>query len=100
MRRFGHTEWHMAKISVKDHQNALNNPYAHRKRQIGIDDVLNSPVLCWPIKYLDCCPSSDGACAVIFASEERAKRITATPAWVIGMGATSQVSTPGEEDGE
>jgi acetyl-CoA C-acetyltransferase len=100
MRRFSHTEWHMAKISVKDHQNALNNPYAHRKRQIGIDDVLNSPVLCWPIKYLDCCPSSDGACAVIFASEERAKRITATPAWVIGMGATSQVSTPGEEDGE
>jgi len=100
MRRFGHTEWHMARISVKDHQNALNNPYAHRKRQIGIDDVLNSPVLCWPIKYLDCCPSSDGACAVIFASEERAKRITATPAWVIGMGATSHVSTPGEEDGE
>lgn len=95
--RFGYTEWHMAKISVKDYQNALNNPYAHRKREIGIDDVLQSPVLCWPLKLLDCCPSSDGACAVIFASEERAKRITPTPAWIVGTGAATYVTTPGED---
>jgi acetyl-CoA C-acetyltransferase len=100
MQRFGYTERHMAKIAVKDYRNALNNPYAHRKRQIEIDDVLNSPVLCWPLKYLDCCPSSDGACAVIFAAEERAKKIAPIPAWVIGMGDISYVSTPGEEDEE
>jgi len=100
MGRFGYTEWHMAKISVKDHLNALYNPYAHLKLEIGIEDVLNSPVICWPLKLLDCCPRSDGACAVIFASEERAKRITSTPVWVIGTGATTFVSTPGEMDDE
>jgi acetyl-CoA C-acetyltransferase len=100
MPKFGYNEWHMAKIAVKDYHNALNNPYAHRKLDIGIDDVLNSPVLCWPMKYLDCCPSSDGACAVVFASEERAKRTTRTPAWVIGTGANAYVTTPGIEGEE
>lgn len=96
MASFGFNEWHMAKISVKDHLNALNNPYAHIRINIGIEDVLKSPVLCWPLKLLDCCPSSDGACAVIFALEERARRITRTPAWVIGTGASTIVFTPGE----
>jgi acetyl-CoA C-acetyltransferase len=100
MARYGYTERHMAKIAVKDYHNALNNPYAHRKLDIGIDDVLNSPLLCWPMKYLDCCPSSDGACAVVFASEERAKRTTRTPAWVIGTGANAYVTTPGIEGEE
>ncbi len=100
MERFGYTEWHMAKLSVKDHLNALNNPYAHVQIEIGIEDVLNSPVVCWPIKILDCCPRSDGACAAVFASEERARKITPTPAWVIGTGATTCVTTIGEEADE
>ena len=60
--------------------------------------MLNSPVLCWPLKFLDCCPSSEGACAVIFASEEKGKKISRTPAWVIGTGATTYTSTPGEAE--
>ncbi|MBW2143027.1 MAG: thiolase family protein [Deltaproteobacteria bacterium] len=96
MEGYGLSERHMAKISVKDHLNALNNPYAHVRKQVDIDDVLDSMTLIWPIKLFDCCPSSDGACAVIFAAGEEATKITPTPAWVIGTGATSLVSSQGE----
>jgi acetyl-CoA C-acetyltransferase len=87
----------MARISAKDHDNALNNPYAHIRIKVTPEDVLNSRVICWPIKLLDVCPRSDGACAVVFASEEKARKITATPAWVLGAGAVTASSTPGEE---
>ena len=40
--------------------------------------------LCWPIKLLDVPPISDGACAVILATEEAAKK-TSNPAWIRGM---------------
>ena len=96
MKKLGYTEWHMAKLSEKAHRNALNNPYAHVRIRITIEDVLKSRAICWPIKLLDCCPRSDGACAAIFASEDRARKITSTPAWVIGTGATTCVTTIGE----
>jgi acetyl-CoA C-acetyltransferase len=60
----------------------MNNPFAHLQKKISIEDVLNSPMLSYPIKLLDVCPRSDGACAVIFAAENRAKKITPCPAWI------------------
>jgi acetyl-CoA C-acetyltransferase len=84
MQRYKFSEWHMAKISAKNHQNALNNPFAHVRLDVSIEDCLKSPVVCWPLKLLDCCPRSDGACAVVFASEEKATRLAPKPAWVQG----------------
>ena len=98
MEKYGYTEWHTAKLASKNHKNALNNPYAHLKVDVSVEDVLKSPVLSWPIKLLEVCPSSDGACAVIVATEEKARKITSTPAWVSGMAGYTYVSTPGNED--
>jgi len=70
-------------VSVKDHKNALKNPNAHIKLDIGVEEVLNSSVVSSPLKLLECCPRSDGAVAVIFASEEVAKKIRDNPAWVV-----------------
>jgi len=89
MRMYGTTQEHMAKVSVRCHLNALNNPYAHVKMKITVEDVLNSRMLCYPIKLLDTCPRSDGACAIILASEEKARKITDTPAWIRGIGCVS-----------
>ncbi len=96
---YGFTEEHMAMISVKNHLNAFNNPYAHLRINVTIEDVLKSPVVCWPLKLLDCCPRSDGACAVIFASEEKAIKMAPVPAWVNGMAATTDMTVPGEIKG-
>lgn len=85
MLKLGHTEEAAAMVSVKNRTNALLNPKAHMKKQVTVDDVMNSRPLCWPIKVLDVPPISDGACAVIFAAEADAVKITDRPAWVHGM---------------
>ncbi|GAC1325517.1 MAG: thiolase domain-containing protein [Mycobacteriales bacterium] len=84
MDTLGHTEEAAALVSVKNHKNALANPYAHVRKEVSVEDVLNSRPLCWPIKLLDVPPISDGACAVILASEDAAKSCP-DPAWIRGM---------------
>lgn len=74
-----------ARISVNHHDNALDNPYAHIRIKITVDDVLKSRIIAYPSRLLDVCPSSDGACAIIFASEEKAKRFPQKTAWVKGL---------------
>jgi acetyl-CoA C-acetyltransferase len=96
MARSGMTEEHMARISAKDHRNALANPHAHVRVDVGVEDVLASRVICSPLKLLDCCPRSDGGCALVLASEGRAPKICSRPAWVTGIGAVTLVFTPGE----
>ncbi|MHA1579707.1 MAG: thiolase C-terminal domain-containing protein [Candidatus Freyarchaeota archaeon] len=75
-----------AEVSVRNHNDALDNPYAHIQIKITVDDVLKSRIICYPVRLLDVCPSSDGATAIIFASEEKARKITDTPVWVKGVG--------------
>jgi acetyl-CoA C-acetyltransferase len=84
MDTLGHTEEAAAMVAVKNHKNAMLNPYAHVRKEISVEDVLNSRPLCWPIKLLDVPPISDGACALVLASEDAAKG-SADPAWIRGM---------------
>ncbi len=87
MGEYGATEEDAAIVSVRDHNNAARyNPYAHLRKEITVEDVMKSAYISWPVKLLDMCPRSDGACAVIFAEEKRAKKICRQPAWVIGLG--------------
>jgi acetyl-CoA C-acetyltransferase len=44
--------------------------------------VLSSPVLSSPIKLLDSCPASDGACAIVVTNQDRAEQICPRPAWI------------------
>lgn len=96
MGTYGFTEEHIARISVKNHLNALNNPYAHLRFETNMEKALKSPMVCWPIKLIDCCPRSEGACAIVIASEEKAKRITPIPAWVKATAAVTDITVPGE----
>ncbi len=84
MKEFNLSVEHAAKVAAKNRQHGLKNPYAHLKLNITPEDVLKSPVLAYPVRQLDMCPASDGAAAVIFASEENARKITDKPAWVVG----------------
>ena len=80
-----HIGW---KVAVKDRQNALKNPYAHLKlKDISIEKVKASPMMWDPIRFLESCPSSDGACAVVLTDEAGGKAAAADgrrPAWVLG----------------
>jgi acetyl-CoA C-acetyltransferase len=71
------------RVALKDRQNALKNPYAHLKLpDVSFEMIESSPMLWDPIRYLETCPSSDGACALVFASESAAKKSPRPPAWV------------------
>jgi Acetyl-CoA acetyltransferase len=87
-----------ARISVNHHDNALDNPYAHIRMKISMEDVLKSRIIAYPTRLMDVCPSSDGACAVIFASEEKAKRFPKKAAWVKGLYYTGDEHFFGDSD--
>jgi acetyl-CoA C-acetyltransferase len=77
----------IASVAVKNKRNAVEHPAALLgQADITVDDVLGSEVLAWPVQRLDVSPISDGAVAVVVASEEAARRITDRPVWIEGVG--------------
>jgi acetyl-CoA acetyltransferase len=62
-------------IAVKAHRNGQHNPYAHRNRPVTADDVRNSRKVSEPLTAYQCCPSSDGAAAIVLASRDAVNRI-------------------------
>ena len=98
MHRFGITEEQCAKVSVKNHSNAKNNPYAHVALDITVEDVMKSPMLAEPIKRLDTSPISDGACAIILATEEKARKMAKNPVWIRGVAHCTDAYRLGERD--
>lgn len=95
---YGISEEQCAKVSVKNHRNAKNNPYAQLPMDITVEDVLNSKVLASPIKLLDTSPISDGACAIILARESDANKGNNKPIWIKGVGHSSDVYHLGDRD--
>jgi acetyl-CoA C-acetyltransferase len=82
-------------VAVKDRINALRNPYAHLKiPDIDLAMVEQSMMLWDPIRYLETCPSSDGAVAMVLGSERAAEASAAAtgrpPAWVHGAAMRSE----------
>ncbi|MDP2600101.1 MAG: thiolase domain-containing protein [Deltaproteobacteria bacterium] len=75
MEEFGTTVEQMAHISVKNHRNAFHNPYAQKRQKLTIEDVRKSTMVAWPLTRLDICVMSDGAAAVVLASEEGVKKL-------------------------
>ena len=90
----------LAKISVKNHQNATKNPNAQYKRVITVDQVLKARTkACKPLGLYDFASISDGATALILASPEAAKRCSDIPVYVLGSSsATDYITFPSRED--
>jgi acetyl-CoA C-acetyltransferase len=86
-------------VAVKDRLNALRNPYAHlRMEGINAEMVMASPMLWDPLRYLDACPSSDGACAMVLTNEKEAARVK-NPAWILATAMRSEpISFPGRDE--
>lgn len=98
MATYGATERDAARVTVRDRKHACLNPFAHLRKEVTIDEVLASPPLADPLKLLDMCPRTDGACAVIFASEYVAEKICPRPAWVLGTSNRHMYTYLGDAD--
>jgi acetyl-CoA C-acetyltransferase len=84
MAEYGTTEEQLAMVSVKNHYYGSLNPYAQMQKTIDLQKALTSFTVAYPLKLYDCSLITDGAAAVIIASEERAKAITKKPVWIVG----------------
>jgi acetyl-CoA acetyltransferase len=89
MSKYGSTEEDFAMVSVKNHRNALDNPKAHIRKEISLEDVLKSKIVASPLKLYDCSPTSDGAAVAILCKPELASKFSDNPVHVVGMGNSS-----------
>jgi acetyl-CoA C-acetyltransferase len=91
IRRAGAPEHIGHLVAVKDRLNALKNPKAHlHLPDIDLKTVEESFLLWAPLRYLDTCPSSDGAMALVIGSEEAAAAAPGPAAWIHGTAMRSE----------
>jgi acetyl-CoA C-acetyltransferase len=82
----------MARVSIQSYRHGAVNPKAQffgKNAGITMEKVLGSFVVSTPLTLHDCCPFSDGAAAVVLASEEAARKLTAKPVYITGTGQSS-----------
>ena len=89
MYEFGTTVEQMAMVSVKNHANALHNPYAQKAKHLTIKQVRESPMVATPLTMEDICTMSDGAAVCVLASEELAGKVCDRPVKITGVGSGS-----------
>jgi acetyl-CoA C-acetyltransferase len=89
MYEFGTTVEQMAMVSVKNHANALHNPYAQKAKRLTIKQVRESPMVATPLTMEDICTMSDGAAVCVLASEELAGKVGNRPVKITGVGSGS-----------
>jgi len=95
MEKFGTTERHLAKAKVACSKHGSQNPYATYKKVFTEEEVLNSPMVCDPLRLYEICTTRDGAAAAILCSMDEAKKRSAKPITVAGVGlGSSQYGDP------
>jgi acetyl-CoA C-acetyltransferase len=72
----------LAKISAKSHYNGSLNPKAHLRRAVTVEQILNAPIVAWPLGLFDCCGVSDGSAAAIVVRADMAKKFRQDPVFV------------------
>ena len=71
---YGATPADFAAVKVKNARHGLANPNARYRKEVSVEEVLDSAVVADPLHLLDICATSDGAAAVVLASTEYARR--------------------------
>lgn len=90
MHQYGTTPEHFAKVAVKNHKYSVHNPRSQYRKAFTLEEVVNARMICWPNTLYMCCPTGDGAAAVILCSMEKARQYTNKP---VGI-AASVLTTP------
>lgn len=95
MKEFGVTSEHLAEVAISQRNYALNNPAAAGYgKPLSMDEYMNAKLFCEPLRLYDCCQETDGGCAILITSTERARDLKQKPAVIRGV---TQASTQGQE---
>lgn len=85
MHDYGTTELQIAKIAYKNHKNSVHNPYAMYQKEFTIEEILGSPMVCYPIHLYEICAPNEGAAAVVLCGKEKAHKYTSKPVTVASV---------------
>lgn len=98
MRLYGTTQEHLAAVSAKNHGHAVDNPRAHFRKAMTVDEVLAGRPLSYPLTVPMCSPTTDGGAAVVVCNDEGLRKLGAERpvqvlASIIGSGSDRDIST-------
>jgi acetyl-CoA C-acetyltransferase len=86
MKKYGTTLEQLSQVAVKNHDNGSLNPHAQFPFKVTLDQVMNSTKIADPLRLFHCSPITDGAAAVLLASEDVAKKMNRPYAIISGIG--------------
>jgi acetyl-CoA acetyltransferase len=95
MQRYGVTCEDLGRVAISQRNYAQNNPRAAGYgNPLTMEDYLASKVIADPLRLYDFCQETDGGCAILITSAERARDLKQKPAIIRGV---AQASTQGQE---
>lgn len=98
MHRHGASREHCAEVVVKNRHNGLANPNVRFAGKTTVKQVLNAPFSAYPITATETRPACDGACTLLLAREDRARKLTNRPVWITGIGQAYDSHFLGDRD--
>jgi benzoylsuccinyl-CoA thiolase BbsB subunit len=98
MHEYGLTERQLAQVSVKAHDHGALNPNAQIRKRVTLDEVMAARPVADPFTLWHCCPTGDGAAALVLASADVARRVKRGPVRVVASDVTSGIYTNGYRD--
>ncbi|MCF7552271.1 thiolase family protein [Pseudonocardia sp. WMMC193] len=98
IRQFGTTREQIAAVAAKNHAHAVDNPRAHYRKAMTVEEVLAARTLSFPLTVPMCAPVTDGAAAVLVCNDDGLRRLRAAGAVevlaaVLGTGTDRDIST-------
>lgn len=95
---YGTSEEDLALIRIKAAKYGQLNEKAVYRKNLSLEQVLESDYVASPLKRFDCCANADGSSCIIVASAEKARDLSAKAVWILGLGsATASFSMTGRK---
>ncbi len=98
MHDYGLTREQLSDVSVKAHDHGALNPYAQIRKRVTREEVMAARPVADPFTLWHCCPTGDGAAAIVIASAETARRLGRDTVKIAASEVTSGVYTDGYRD--
>jgi acetyl-CoA C-acetyltransferase len=90
----GATKSTLASVAIKNHHNGKLSPKAHLRMEVTEEQVLRAPMIYEPLGLFDCCPTTDGAAAVVLCRADLARGFRDDPVYIKGVGLSVSYGRP------
>jgi acetyl-CoA acetyltransferase len=98
MHEYGLTQEQLAQVSVKAHDHGALNPNAQIKKRVTLEEVMNARPVTDPFTLWHCCPTGDGAAAVVICSADVGRQHKTNLVRIAASEVTSGIYTNGYRD--